>query len=46
MEITVLGVSDYIGFFARGISYGIVFAGIFFLVGLTISQCVKLIQQS
>ena len=46
MEVTVLEISDYIGFFARGISYGVVYAGIFFLVGLTISQCVKLIQQS
>lgn len=42
----VLGVGNYIGFFACGLGYGIVIAGIPFLVGLTIRQCVKLIQHS
>lgn len=42
----VYGVCDYIGFFALGIGFGLVFAGIFFLVGLTVSQCVKLIKSA
>lgn len=40
----VLGIGTYIGFFACGLGYGVVIAGIPFLVGLTIRQCVKLIQ--
>lgn len=39
-------IGDCFGFFVTGLSYGLVFAGICFLVGLCVSQCLKLINMA
>lgn len=44
LELYIFSLEDCFGFFVTGLSYGLLFSGIFFLVGLVISLYLKLIK--
>lgn len=44
LEFYVYALEDCFGFFATGVAYGLLFAGIFFLAGLGVRWCLKLIN--
>ena len=46
LESYVYTFEDCFGFFVTGLAFGLLFAGIFFLVGLGVRWCLKLISMT